>query len=451
MKKISYLATMLAALFMVACTSNDIPADPDDNVQGDRILKINIETLATKTEHPGAADQSYTKVEDGVIYFFKAGGNAVYAYRLTEADINTLSGANSPTLKDIEVTGVPLSAEHVVLITNLNKANNKTYPPFAGNTLSTIKGFTFDIKDQQPKGGKDALSPIAEVVMSGEADIQVVNKENRATITIAPVLSRLEIGAVRCINVAGTSLPNTLGDGQITKFRLRGVFIPNHYELGTVFGIGQNATYKSSLPADYTATFKNGLVDYYTAPNTLTKDKAKFFAYHTFPSVNTADMPNIVVAVDNIWFKDIDGSEKSWKSGAVQFFTVEKYKKDDKSDLPKFEAAKVYRINGADPGTTTVYEGKDGNGNVIIDKNGDPVLFDNTGKPIGNPIGGNGQPIPSIGTDKLIPIVVTLPGGSGGVEFGLGDLSDNPYDKNKTVTCKITIMPWTVVNITPSK
>lgn len=448
MRKLSYLATMLAALFMIACTSNDIPGDTDNGAQGDRVLKINIETLATKTEHPGAADGSFTKVEDGVIYFFKDGGNAVYAYRLTENDIITLTGANSPTLKDITVTGVPLTANHVVLITNLNKAN-KTYPPFAGNTLSTIKGFPFDIKEQQPVGDKNTLTPTAEVIMSGEANIVVLNNENRATITIAPVLSRLEIGSVRCKNMPGTTLPGTFGDGQITKFRLRGVFITNHYENGTVFGIGQNATYKSSDPSVYTAAFKNGLVDFFNAPNTLTKSETKYFAYHTFPSVNTTDMPNIVVAVDNIWFKDIDGTEKSWKNGGVQFFTVEKFK-NGADYLTKFDPAKVYRILGTDPTTTTINEGKDSNGEIIKDKNGDPVIFDNTGKPIGNPIGSDGQPIPSINPDKLTPITVTLPGGSGGIEFGIGDLTDQPYDKNKTVICSITILPWRVVNITPA-
>ncbi|MGL5919397.1 MAG: hypothetical protein ACRCZQ_02695, partial [Bacteroidales bacterium] len=239
MKKISYLATMLATLFVVACTSNDIPADPDSNVQGDRVLKINIEKLATKTEHPGAADQSYTKVEDGVIYFFKSDGGAVYAYRLTANDITTLEGANTSTAQTITVGGVPLTATKVVLLTNVIKAN-KTYPAYVGSTLTSIKGFSFDIKDQQPAGGVSASLPIAYVVMSGEADITDTSVgtdiKGTANIKISPVLSRFEIGAVRCVTVSGTALPGTFGEGQITKFRLRGIFIPNHYASGSVFG-----------------------------------------------------------------------------------------------------------------------------------------------------------------------------------------------------------------------
>lgn len=437
MKKLNYLASMLAALLMVGCTSNEIPGEPDPNPQGDRVVKINIETLLTKTEHPGAADGSYTKVEDGVIYFFKDGGSSVFAYRLTANDITTLSGATNGTLKDISVSGVPLTANHVVLVTNLNKAS-KTYPPFAGNTLTTIKGFPFEIKEQQPVGGVSATSPIAEVIMSGEADIIVDGSTtpatNKATITIAPVLSRLEIGAVRCKNVTGTTLPGTYGEGQITKFRLRGIFIANHYELGTVFGIGQNATYKPTDPSLYTGAFKNGLVDFFTDPNTLKKDTTKFFAYHTFPSVNVADMPNIVVAVDNIWYKDLDGKEKSWKDGATQFFTVEKYKMGA-SNLDKFVAAKIYRINGKD--APTKFIAVDSQGKVIVDANGNPLTY----------TGPNDPNLPS----GAKTVEVSVPGGSNGVEFGIDDLTDKPYDKNKTVECKITILPWNLVTITPAK
>ncbi|MGL5689449.1 MAG: hypothetical protein ACRDD8_01405 [Bacteroidales bacterium] len=433
MKKLSYLASMLAALFFVACTSNEIPGDTDDT-QGDRIVKINVDHLSTKAEQPGAVDNSYTKVEDGVIYFFKDGGTAVFAYRLTADDIATLGGSES--MKNITVTGVPLTANHVVMVSNLNKAN-KSYPPFAGNTLATIKAFPFSIKEQQPVGGADASLPVAEVVMSGETNITPDASNpavGSAAITIAPVLSRLEVGAVRCRTLPGTVLPGTYADGQITKFRLRGIFITNHYELGTVFGFGQNATYKPTDPLLYTAAFNNGLVDFYSEPNTLSKKASNYFAYHTFPSVNVSDMPHIVVSIDNIWYTDIDGNEKEWKSGGIQFFTVEKYKAGS-TELTRFAPAKIYRISGTDP--ETVYVAVDKDGNTIVDANGNPVIF----------TGANDPKLP----EGAKTVQVTVPSGTGGLEFDLGDLTDKPYDKNKTVECSITILPWNLVNITPIK
>lgn len=459
MKKLNYLAGMLAALLMIGCTSNEVPGEPGSDPQGERILKINIETLSTKTEHPGAATGSFTKVEDGAIYFFNQGGNAVYAYRLTDADILKLADAFSPIDREVTVTGVPLTATSVLLIANLNKAN-KNYPPFAGNTKATLEEFRFDIKAQQPVGGIDTQLPIAEVVMSGRADIVVDNSStpatNTAAISITPVLSRLEIGAVRCKTLPDSNLPDVFAEGQITQFRLRGVFIPNHYENGTVMGIGQNAPFKSALASVYTETFPNNLSDYFTAPNTLTKKTGNYFAYHTFPSVDTTDMPNIVVAVDNIWYVDFGGVQKEWKSGQVQFITVERFNNTSTSGrLQKFDAAKIYRIKGTDPETTTIYQGLDKDGNLIKDKNGNTVVFDAQGNPIGNPVDANGKPIAPINpndpnTGTINPVVVTLPGGSGGVEFGIEDLTDNPYDKNKTVQCNITILPWTVVEITPA-
>lgn len=428
---------MLATLFVVACTSNDIPADPDSNVQGDRVLKINIEKLATKTEHPGVIANAFTKVEHGVIYFFDNasanGGNAVFSYTLTPADITTLSSAGpTPTSQNIYVSNVPATATKVIMLTNY-KNGISDYPAFTGKTFSQISDLSFDIKDKQPVTLPYVNNVVDKVVMTDDATITTtVDASSNTTlreakIELKPVLSRFEIGAVRCITLPGTTLPGTIANGQITKFRIRGIFIPNHYTSGSVFGIGTaplvkpmndatNDYYVTSFPAIPASSTPGYLRDYFNGTNTLTKAKANFFAYHVFPANGAANIPNIVVAVDQVWFKDLDGKEKLWKGGAVQYFTVDKFK-NGSADVSAFEAAKVYRIVGEDPETQSI----------------DPA----TGKPAD--------------TNTPNPIVVTLPGGSGGVEFGLNDLTDNPYDKDKTVVCNITILPWTVVTITPSK
>lgn len=426
MKKMTFFASVLAAIALTACSNENDPVVDDPSLSGDRVLKINVSALTTKAEHPGGATGLKTKIEDGSIYFFDRNENAVFQYQLQPADMSLLNGTS--TKKTIDVPNVPTSALSVMLITNyaVTDGANSTYPPVASQPKSDIEALPFEITNMQPRvtTATGYNNVVDKVVMSGEATItSSTGADNKtvhtADIQITPVLSRLEVGSVRCATVSeGLDKP-----GQITKFRLKGIFIPNHYATGNVLGVGNGSLINPGNDGTkYTATSfpTANMFDVSKDANTLTKVNTNYFAYHTFPAVEAANLPHIVVAVDNVWFIDDDNKEYQWKNGATQYFVVSKYTNNKTgetigAELEEFEKAHIYRITGTDPGTTTI----------------DPA----TGKPSTAP-----------GS-----ITVTIPGGTGGVEFGLDDLTDKPYDKDKTVSCNIEILGWTLVEIAPAK
>ena len=434
MKKLSYFAAFFAAMTMFSCSNNDDPT-VDPTGQGDRVVKFKITSEGTKAEHPGVPSGAQTEIKDGVIYFCNSSGNAVYSYTLSTADISSLAG---PTVQTISVPNVPASASQIVMGANAIQAGI-TYPTYAGQSITTLSAFTFDIKNQQPFGGASTTKPVDKIVMSGSGVIEADNTNPTApiysaTINLTPSLSRLEVKTVRS---KGTG--NVIGE--IQMFRLLGVFVPNHSASGTVTGVGSTSLVKpinTSTQNYYAASFPmaSGIGGYLSDYNIkgLSKDSLKFWAYHTFPAKNEGigddRLPHIVVAVDSIYFKNSSGQTEIYRNGAVQYITVTKYFVGKYNDTPapstqltEFKKGYVHRIDGKEPP----------HGYMYLDDSGNPKVVENLNQ------------VPAGKT----PIVVTLPGGEGGITFGLDDLTDQPYDAHKTINCLITVMPWTIINITP--
>lgn len=449
MKKMTFFASVLAAIALTACSNENDPVVDDPSLSGDRVLKISVSTLTTKAEHPGGATGLRTKIEDGSIYFFDRNKKAVFQYSLTGDDMGSLNGASQ---QPINVPNVPTSALSVMLITNYAVADgaNSKYPAVASQSKSDIEALSFNIENMQPRA-TGYNNVVDKVVMSGDALIVSSTDANNTTthtadIQIIPVLSRLEVGSVRCTTISeGLDQP-----GQITKFRLKGIFIPNHYAAGSVLGVGNGSLVNPANDGTkYTAaSFPTpNMFDVSKDANTLTKASVNYFAYHTFPAAEADNLPHIVVAVDNVWFIDNDNKEYQWKNGATQYFVVSKYTNNETgattgAALTEFAKAQIYRISGTDPGTT--YIGVDKDGKVIINTTtGKPAEYDASGNPVN-------QDDPALPTGGSIE-QVTIPGGTGGIEFGLDDLTDKPYDKDKTVSCNITILGWTLVPIAPAK
>lgn len=398
MRKLSYLAAFLAAFMMFSCTNNDNPV-PGEEEKGDKTVELKIKSVITKSDDGAVINGAKTSIQDGVIYFFGANNGCVYRYQLTATDITNLAGQ---TVAPISVLNVPAAANKVILLTNYELAGY-TYPLAAGNTVTSIKALPVNITKQQPKANNML---VANVIMSGAADIVIDTNPATplyaANVTITPIMSRLEVSRVG-VKGDGTQV------GDITEFRLRGVFIPNHYSASTVMDnvttsfvnpVNDKTKYTNLFPAGSAPGYLNDYVDNTAVfPGLAHAALGNMWAYHVFPASGSANLPHIVVAVDQIKFRDTDGQVKLWNNGATKYVTVISYHVKDNVGMPitDFLPANVYRIDGAD--------GENGPGK---------------------------------------------PGGWGGIIFELDDLGDTPYSQDKTVSCNITVTPWNVNLIEPN-
>lgn len=398
MRKLSYLAAFLAAFMMFSCTNNDNPV-PGEEEKGDKTVELKIKSVITKSDEAPLENGVKTAIQDGVIYFLGANDKCLFCYPLTESDITNLG---SQSIQPITVSNVPAAAHKVIVITNYALAGYN-YPLAPGNTTTSLKALPVLITRQQPTADNPM---VGNVIMSGENNITVNTTPTdplySANVTITPIMSRLEISRV---GVKGDGTQK----GDITEFRLRGIFIPNHYQSSTVMeNVTANLINPYSDKTKYNASFPTGTAPGYL--NNYVENTAVFpglvhavtgnmWAYHIFPANETLHLPQIVVAVDQIKYLDNDLTEKLWNNGAIKYVTVEAYHVKDNPDMvvSEFLPANVYRIDGAD--------GENGPGK---------------------------------------------PGGWGGIIFGLDNLGDTPYSKDKTISCNITVTPWNVNLIEPN-
>lgn len=401
MKKLNfYFATLLVALLTFSCTSNDNP-EIQQPEKGDRTVELKITSSITKVDDATVPTGTKTPISDGTIYFFAVDGNCVFAYTLKQTDINNL-GSGNPTA--VVIDQVPASASSALLLTNYVKAGYN-YPAAAGKTIASIKALPIILENQQPKTG-DMM--VENVVMSGVANVETnpnptpTDPLYKIAMTITPILSRLEVSRVG-VNGNGTQ------KGDITEFRLRGIFIPNFYGFSTVYGnvITTPLINPGNDVAYYTATFPftigTGFLNDYVAstvpfPGLVHAVNTNMWAYHIFPATGVANLPHIVVAVDNIKYIDENSTEQLWKNGNMKYITVTTYNnKAGGAQITQFDPSYVYKIEGTN--------GPNGPGK---------------------------------------------PGGSGGIIFGLGDLGDKPYTKDQSVSCNVTVTAWSVTSIVPN-
>ncbi|MGL5787770.1 MAG: hypothetical protein ACRCX4_13285 [Bacteroidales bacterium] len=338
-----------------------------------------------------------TAIADGTIYFFAVNGNCVFSYTLTSGDITNLGTA---TPAPIVINQVPASANTAMLLTNYAKAGY-TYPASTGQTVTTIKGLQITVDKQQPS---TAATSVANVIMSGVANIVTHTGASplyTVDLAITPIMSRLEISRV---GVRG----NGTQKGDITEFRLRGIFISNHYLTSTVYGNstvtlinkgGDESFYTGSFPfATGTGYLNDYALSSVTFPGLAHTVTTNMWSYHVFPVTTAGTLPHIVVAVDHIKYIDENGTEQSWKNGNMKYITVTTYVDQTSSTpLTEMKPSFVYKIVGTD--------GPNGPGK---------------------------------------------PGGSGGIIFGLDNLGEKPYTLDQSVSCNITVTPWNVTNIIPN-
>lgn len=376
MKK--FLFAVMAASVLVACENQDV-AEVQPPV-GEKSVTLSIQQIDPKTR--GVSDQKganeYAVIGSGAIFFIDNSGTNVYKRELTAAEITDLANTSSTAGgKQIVITGVPNTATTLFFLANAMTSAHPSYPAIEGTTSA----------DARLRIDKLQADPI-HVPMAGQSSPFVSTGTNlyTASVTISPLVARVEVGQITYQNQNGASA--SVVNADITGYKLAGVFVNNvrqhvllagtPYLTGTPIDIKAQAGWATgwsnyfnatnevfpyfnggspSAPSDWVAgsmvTFcspvGNAALTFYpdvnngatsTDPSLPTKQA---WAFQISPSTTvtagqTYDLPHLI-------FKLTDVTYQANPFGApVKYVTITNYKKADNTAITKFERGNVYRI-----------------------------------------------------------------------------------------------------------
>lgn len=376
MKKILLMAIMASSLF--ACDNNQDITDTED-VNGQNSVTLTVKQAPqTRSISDQKGDPEYAVIGSGKLFFIDASGNSIYQRELTATEISALANTSStPGNKTVTITGIPNTATTLYFMANIRTTAAPSYPMVSGTTKADAR---LRIDQLQADATHVPMSGLSTTfaVASG------INQYT-ASVTLTPIVARVELGQVTCQNQNGAGQPAVTAD--ITAYKLSGVFMNNVRESvlldGTPYLVGAPidiknqsgwatnwATYFMSFntnfpyyvggspagPADWTA---NAMVNYCTptaagltfypdptngSTNTdpaVTPKKA--WAYQVCPSTTVpvgspADVPHMILKLTEVTYNDNPLGLKTL------YVTVTKYKDSSNDPVLEFKRGNVYRI-----------------------------------------------------------------------------------------------------------
>lgn len=411
MKRI--LIAAIVASSLVACNRSDSTDTPPPT--GENTISLNImQSALSKGVSDQMGDAQYSVIGSGRIFFINASDVSIYQRELTAAEITAL--ANTTTTagdNTIVITGVPNTAVKLYFLANIKTTDGASFPMIEGTTSADAR---LRIDKLQAN--------LTNVPMSGlSANFVQGNGSNfTASVTLTPIVARIELGQITVQNTAGAGQAATPPD--ITSYKLAGVFVNNTRQdvllNGTPYLVGAPidirsqagwsvswATYFTTVntnfpyhpggspsgPADWVANAlvthcmptSNGTSFYPDQTNGATSidpgvTPKKAWGYQVCPSTTAvagapADVPHLILKLTEVQYND------SPMGLPTQYVTVTKYKDDGGVPVTEFQRGNVYRIK-----------------NLI---------------------------------------------------FTYNEATGQPYERNITVTATVSVAPWVVNNVNP--
>lgn len=411
MKKTLFVAITASVLF--ACSEQDITTP--ENVKGENTVTLSVkQAISSKGVSDQKGDPEYAIIGSGKLYFINSSGNSISQRELTATEISTLANTSTtPGGNTVTITGVPNTATTLYFMANIKTSAGTSFPMVDGTTSA-------DARLRIDKLQQNA----ANVPMSGQSGmfVQGVGNQYTASVTLTPIVARMELGQITCQNQNGAGQPAVTAD--ITGYKLSGVFINNvrqdvllnglPYLVGAPIDIKSQAGWASSWsvyftsantnfpyyvggspagPADWVA---NSMVTYCTPTSTgmtfypdptngsTNTDPAvvpkKVWGYQICPSTTVpagtpADVPHLILKLTEVTYDD------NPLGATTLYVTVTKYKDEQNNPVTEFKRGNIYRIQ-----------------NLIFTHN---------------------------------------------------EATNQPYEKNITVTATVTVAPWVINNVTP--
>lgn len=218
MKISKYFLMAAAAMSLFAC-SNDDEAGLDKKGEKMAMITLSVGEADTRALNTSAAGL-YNNVNDLRIEFFTSNGNRlnVEIPDLTDA----ISELQTNQTTDISIPNVPLTATKIVVIANQKDIiNTGTLASEMSSKVTLINMHDDDT---------DLVFNQQNSVMTGVGDVPVTVPESgkvTCTVPLKPVSARVEIGKVTAIKAPAPAEGQTVND--IKNFQVEGIFMNRFY------------------------------------------------------------------------------------------------------------------------------------------------------------------------------------------------------------------------------
>jgi hypothetical protein len=311
MKKLVFFAAAAATVALGGCSiSNE-----DDGVKANsdaRSVKIQLQGNVTDSRAVGPhIGNEAVVVSSGKLFFVNAGGTITKVVAIATGSapesggtvgIGALTAAGGTTIGN-----VPGTSTKVYVLANIT-ATLPAITPGATN-ISVIDDFALQVAELYDATNK-GVANVPVYGAPGAINATATPGLFEATLTIAPVGARFEIGKLT-------------GGGQITGYKVEGVYINNYYSQQTLTGAiisagdlknnGSNPDLYAAADAagsTYTAALSGAIFDYDAAglgyhlgsgvcSPVDPADPSKVWGYNVL-APNSGDAPQIVVRLSNV-------------------------------------------------------------------------------------------------------------------------------------------------------
>ncbi len=332
------LAVVLAAT-LAGCAADDLRHAAPGQEETVR-WRISINNAGATRGEDGTFPGGETTILDASIYFFHPYDGRILRLRhLTAEEIASVNN-REPLL----ILSVPAAAQRFFMVAN-SAASGVNIADMT--TLDGVLNTQFGIGSQMTDG---VLHSAEKVIMKGMSDVFTESAPGlyEAGITIAPLMSRLEIGPISAQPVEeGTVTP-----GDVVSFTVSGIYLNYFYTTmnlhgATSFFYDNPEKDYTSLNSNYATTKMFDIPGAASVGGTASPAAGDVWAYQF---IAPYFLPHIIVEMNDIVYSDGEGgttatSPRNHASG-TQYLTIQSYNHaSDGTAMANALPAHVYKIS----------------------------------------------------------------------------------------------------------
>lgn len=411
-KKITFATILVALLF--SCSKEESV----ENIlsSGDKNVVLSVKQAAfTKgiTDQKGVTE--YAVLVSGKLYFLDDAFTSIFQRRLTAGEVTTLANteATPSSGNTVTITGVPSTSKYMYFMANIKTDVGQTLPATQGSTSADARLRLDQLQGDAKNVPMSGLSPAFSLV-SG-------NTYN-ASVELSPIVARVELGQVTCQDKTPGNPINT----DITSYKLAGVYLNNVNEFVRLDGTPYlnapvNITNQTGWNTGWSSYFTNNVNFPYFSGGSIEPPSGweanTYVDYCTPSTTGLSFYPDETNGATTT--APTTSPSKSWAYQVCPSSALPDGQTTPVADIPHIilKLTNVSYVNNQEGATTlyvvvTKYKDATTNENILEFKRGHVYRINN-----------------------LI--------------FTQEQAVNKPYDGNISVTCTVTVKPWTINSILP--